>query len=72
VCLGEGGLVRGSTNVSAVIGDKDVCALAGHRDALKLFEITRVLMRFVHVALLIVNADHCGVRAVPTRYSGVA
>jgi len=24
-----------------------------------LFEIACVLMRFVHVALLIVNADHC-------------
>jgi hypothetical protein len=30
VCLGEGGSVRGSTNVIAALGDKDVCALAGH------------------------------------------
>ena len=37
-----------------------------HRD-----EGSLVLVRLVHVALLIVNADNCGVRAVSTRYSGV-
>lgn len=38
MCLGEGGSVRGSTNVIAALGDKDVCALAGHRLSMLLLE----------------------------------
>jgi hypothetical protein len=55
VCLGEGGSVRGSTNVIAALGDKDVCALAGHRDALKLFEIAFAFVRLDHVSYEIIG-----------------
>ena len=35
------------------------------------FEIARVLVRFDHVASVIVNANHGGVSPHPTHYSGV-
>ena len=53
--------------VSAIDSNGETIWIADpHRD-----EGSLVLVRLVHVALLIVNADRCGVRAVPTRYSGV-
>ena len=35
------------------------------------FKFASVLMHFDHVASIIVNADHSGVRRDRTRYSGV-